>query len=118
VPVARLRELYPQVNISLHQGSPDQVARMLMDDTAEIGMATESLADYEDLVTLPCYEWQYTLVVAPDHPLARKTLCTSRTSPKSRSSLITHRLRGEPAFTWHLRNKLHPRIALRPLTPM
>jgi LysR family cys regulon transcriptional activator len=68
VPVARLRDLYPQVNISLHQGSPDQVARMLMDDTAEIGIATESLAQYEDLVTLPCYEWQHMLVLAPDHP--------------------------------------------------
>jgi len=83
VPVARLREQYPQVNISLHQGSPDQVARMLLDDTAEIGMATESLADYEDLVTLPCYEWQHMLVLAPDHPLPRKNTCIWKTLPKN-----------------------------------
>ena len=72
LPVAKLRELYPQVNISLHQGSPDQVAKMLLDDTAEIGMATESLANYEDLVTLPCYEWQHMLVLPKDHPLVHK----------------------------------------------
>ena len=72
VPVAKLRDLYPHVNISLHQGSPDQVAKMLLDDTAEIGMATESLANYEDLVTVPCYEWQHMLVLPPDHPLAHK----------------------------------------------
>ena len=54
VPVAKLREAYPKVNVSLHQGSPDQVARMLIDEVAEIGIATESLADYAELVTLPC----------------------------------------------------------------
>ncbi|MEO9100989.1 MAG: LysR family transcriptional regulator, partial [Rhodoferax sp.] len=53
-PVARLREAYPKVNISLHQGAPDQVARMVQDEVAEIGVATESLAEYADLVTLPC----------------------------------------------------------------
>ena len=38
--VAALRAAYPKVNISLHQGSPDQVARMLIDEVAEIGIAT------------------------------------------------------------------------------
>ena len=72
VPVARLREAYPKVNISLHQATPDQVARMVIDEVAEIGMATESLADYPELVTLPCYEWQHVLVMLPSHPLAQK----------------------------------------------
>ncbi|MDB5964084.1 MAG: transcriptional regulator, LysR family, partial [Polaromonas sp.] len=54
-PVAKLRESFPNVNVSLHQGSPDQVARMVIDEVAEIGIATESLSDYQELVTLPCY---------------------------------------------------------------
>jgi LysR family cys regulon transcriptional activator len=113
VPVAKLRELYPHVNISLHQGSPDQVAKMLLDDTAEIGMATESLADYEELVTLPCYEWQHMLVVAPDHPLAKKKHLHLEDIAKE--PLITY----HPSFTGRTRidaafasKKLHPRIAL------
>ncbi|MCX7225365.1 MAG: LysR substrate-binding domain-containing protein, partial [Burkholderiales bacterium] len=61
-PVAALRQAYPKVAISLHQGSPDQVAKMLMEEVAEIGMATESLVNYPELVTLPCYEWQHVLV--------------------------------------------------------
>ena len=68
--VARLREAYPKVNISLHQATPHEVARMIIDEVAEIGMATESLADYPELVTLPCYEWQHVLVVPAQHPLA------------------------------------------------
>ena len=50
-PVAKLRHAYPKVNVSLHQGSPDQVARMLIEEVAEIGVATESLTNYPDLVT-------------------------------------------------------------------
>ncbi|MFZ9665853.1 MAG: LysR substrate-binding domain-containing protein, partial [Limnohabitans sp.] len=69
VPVAKLRATYPKVNISLHQGAPDQVARMVLDEVADIGIATESLSDYPDLVTLPCYEWEHVLVLPRDHPL-------------------------------------------------
>ncbi|KAB7603811.1 hypothetical protein ET532_011095, partial [Verminephrobacter sp. Larva24] len=72
IPVARLRDAYPKVNISLHQATPQEVARMVIDEVADIGMATESLADYPELVTLPCYEWQHVLVLPGDHPLAHK----------------------------------------------
>ena len=70
-PVAQLRRQFPQVQVSLHQGNPEQVARMLLDETADLGLATESLAEFEDLVTLPCYEWQHVLVVPAQHPLAQ-----------------------------------------------
>jgi len=113
VPVAKLRDQYPMVNISLHQGAPDQVAKMLLDDTAEIGIATESLSAYEELVTLPCYEWQHVLVLPLDHPLARK------------EHLSLEHIASEPLITYHpsftgrgridqafAAKKLHPRIAL------
>ncbi len=113
VPVARLREAYPKVNVSLHQGSPDQVARMVLDEVAEIGIATESLADYPDLVTLPCYEWQHVLVMPAVHPLAAK----ERISLEDLASepIITY----HPSFTGRTRidhafaqKKLQPRMAL------
>ena len=69
-PVARLRQRFPKVQVVLHQGMPEQVARMLLDDVAEIGLATEALAAHEGLVTLPCYEWQHVMVVPAGHPLA------------------------------------------------
>jgi LysR family transcriptional regulator, cys regulon transcriptional activator len=112
-PVARLRESYPKVNVSLHQGSPEQVARMLLDEVAEIGIATESLASYPELVTLPCYEWQHMLVLLPDHPLCRKEQITLEDI--AREPLITY----HPSYTGRTRidqafanRKLSPRIAL------
>ncbi len=70
-PVALLRKRFPKVNISLHQGSPEQVARMVREEIADIGLATEALADAGDLVTLPCYEWQHAVVMPAGHPLAQ-----------------------------------------------
>jgi LysR family cys regulon transcriptional activator len=112
-PVAKLRAAYPKVNVSLHQGSPDQVARMVLDEVAEVGIATESLADYPDLVTLPCYEWQHMLVMPNGHPLAAKERISLE--DLAAEPLITY----HPSFTGRTRidaafaqKKLHPRIAL------
>jgi len=113
IPVAKLREQYPKVSVSLHQGSPDQVARMLIEEVAEIGMATESLSDYPDLITLPAYEWQHVLVLPQQHPLAKKERITLEDI--AAEPLVTY----HPSFTGRTRidaafaqKKLKPRIAL------
>jgi LysR family cys regulon transcriptional activator len=69
-PVSQLRRRLPRVQVVLHQGTPADVARMLREDVAEIGIATEALADAESIVSLPCYEWQHVLVVPVGHRLA------------------------------------------------
>ena len=61
---------HPEVSLHMHQGSPKQVAEMLLDGEADIGVATEALAEYEDLVALPCYRWTHAIVVPLAHPLA------------------------------------------------
>ncbi len=67
--VRDFRALFPQVTLNLHQGSPKQVAEMLIAGEADIGIATEALASYPQLVTLPCYRWTHSIVVPPGHPL-------------------------------------------------
>jgi LysR family cys regulon transcriptional activator len=69
-PIAQLRRRFPKVNVSLHQGAPDQVARWVLEEVADLGLATESLEGHDGLVTLPCYEWQHALVMPAGHPLA------------------------------------------------
>jgi LysR family cys regulon transcriptional activator len=112
-PVSRLRAAYPKVNVSLHQGAPDQVAQMLINETAEVGVATESLAHYSELVTLPCYEWQHMLVLPTDNPLCAKervTLEDLATEPLiTYHPSFTGRTKIDHAFTTR---HLHPRIAL------
>jgi LysR family cys regulon transcriptional activator len=112
-PVAQLRRRFPKVQVVLHQGMPEQVARMLLDDVADIGLATESLTTYEELVTLPCYEWQHVLVVPSAHPLAqveRPTLEQLAAEPLVLyHPTVTGRTRIDQAFT---RARLKPTVAL------
>ena len=68
--VRDFRAQHPQVQLHLHQGSPQQVARLLIDGEADIGIATEALAHYEELLALPCYRWTHSVVVPPGHVLA------------------------------------------------
>lgn len=67
--VKAFTQAYPGVKLSLHQGSPTQIAEQVLSGEADIGIATESLALYDELVTLPCYEWHHCVVVPPKHPL-------------------------------------------------
>ena len=60
---------YPKVQLGLHQGNPTQIAEQVLNGEADIAIATESLAQYDGLVTLPCYEWHHCVVVPPKHPL-------------------------------------------------
>ena len=108
-PVAKLRVAYPKVAISLHQGSPDQVAQMLLTDVADIGMATESLSAYEELITLPCYEWQHMLVLPQGHPLADKERLTLDDLEKL--PLVTY----HPSYTG--RSRIDQAFAARGRTP-
>ena len=108
-PVAALRQAYPKVGISLHQGSPDQVARMLIEEVAEIGMATESLVNYPELVTLPAYEWQHVLVFPFDHPMASRERIGLE--ELAQLPIITY----PPSFTG--RTRIDQAFALRHLQP-
>jgi LysR family cys regulon transcriptional activator len=111
--VAALRKRYPKVQVVLHQGTPAQVSRMLQDDLAEIGLATESLADADGLVSLPCYEWQHVIVVPAAHPLAnveRPTLEQIAAEPLvTYHPTFTGRTRIDAAFA---RARLKPAVAL------
>ncbi|MFZ5510180.1 MAG: CysB family HTH-type transcriptional regulator [Pseudomonadota bacterium] len=67
--VAAFRESYPKVHLKLHQGSPEEIVRMLLDGQADIGVATEALADVAELASFPYYTWHHSVIVPAGHPL-------------------------------------------------
>lgn len=67
--VRRFVARYPGIRLHVQQGSPVQVAQWLLDGTAELGIATEALDRYPELVTLPCYQWSHMVVAPKGHPL-------------------------------------------------
>jgi LysR family transcriptional regulator, cys regulon transcriptional activator len=67
---------YPKVKVVLHQGNPVQVAEQTARGEVDLGIATEALADFPELVTLPCYQWNRVVITPKRHPLAKMTPLT------------------------------------------
>lgn len=67
--VKTFMQAYPNVHLTIHQGNPSQVSEQVMRGEADIGLATEAIASYDELVTLPCYRWNRCVVVPQGHPL-------------------------------------------------
>ncbi|MCE2916063.1 MAG: CysB family HTH-type transcriptional regulator [Rubrivivax sp.] len=108
---------HPQVMLRLQQGSPKQIARWLLDGEADIGIATEALAEYDGLAALPCYAWTHCAVVPRGHALA---LAHADGRPLNLAALAAHPIvTYEPAYSGrsHLdeafrRAQLEPNIVL------
>jgi len=67
--IPSFRQHFPKVHLSLAEGSPPQLAQMVLSGQADLAVATESLALTPGLETMPCYIWEHSVVVKPDHPL-------------------------------------------------
>jgi len=78
IAVQSFRAQFPGVKLHLHQGSPEQVAEMLLSGEADVGIATEALAQYDELIALPCYRWTHSVIVPPGHPLLQEPLTLHR----------------------------------------
>ena len=90
--VQRFMERHPKVRLSMHQGSPTQIAEWTLKGEADIAIATEALAQYPQLVVLPCYQWGHCLVAPKGHPILAERSITLATL--ARWPLITY----DPAF--------------------
>ncbi len=62
-------EKYPSVQLHIHQGNPLQVTEMVANGEADIGIATEAIANHSALAALPCYAWNRCVVAPHGHPI-------------------------------------------------
>lgn len=67
---------FPKVSLHMLQGTPSQISDAAAKGEANFAIATESLHLYNDLIMLPCYHWNRSLVVAKNHPLSKKAHIT------------------------------------------
>ncbi|MBP7980427.1 MAG: HTH-type transcriptional regulator Cbl [Tolumonas sp.] len=67
--IKEFRTQYPQVQLSLHQGSPSEIVSMLLSGETDIGLTSELMADYDEIAAFPYYSWHHTILVPRGHPL-------------------------------------------------
>lgn len=87
--VRKFRLTFPKVHLALHQGSPTEIADMVANGDAEIGIATETLAQAPQLATFPFYSWTHGVVVPKGHEL-------ENVRPLTLSAIAEH-----PIITYH-----------------
>lgn len=107
--VAAFKRRYPEVHLKMLQGSPRQLAKAVIDGEADVAIATEALADHEELVSVPAYQWHHGVVVAAGHPLERERPLTLEAI--ARFPVVTY----DPSFTG--RSAVDRSFAQRGLAP-
>jgi LysR family cys regulon transcriptional activator len=60
---------HPGVKLEMHQGSPTQIAEWVLAGEADIGIATEALDQYPQLLTLPVRQWNHCVIAPGGHPI-------------------------------------------------
>lgn len=110
--VTALRARHPRVQVMLHQGSAEQVARLVRDEVADLGLATELPADADELVTLPCLDWQHVVIVPPEHALAAAAPTLEQLAAEPLATYqrgVSGRARIDAAFA---QARLQPKVVL------
>jgi LysR family cys regulon transcriptional activator len=107
--VSEFKRRYPKVRLVLHQGSPLQLCEEVASGRADIVIATEAIEGYAELVSLPCYQWNRSVITLPDHPLV------------AARSLTLEAIAGHPIITYDFafsgRSLINKAFAARGLTP-
>ena len=74
--VASFKQRYPKVALRIHQGNPTQICEQVLTGEADLGVATEMISEFTDLVSLPVYQWNRCVVVPAKHALLKETPLT------------------------------------------
>lgn len=86
--IERFRQKYPNVSLHLHQGSPNQIYNALLSGEVDLAITTEAQYLFDNVILLPCYLWNRSVIVKSDHPLAQ---CKKLTIEElAKSPLLTY----------------------------
>jgi LysR family cys regulon transcriptional activator len=111
--IKEFMQRYPGIKLNINQGTPMQISEQASRGLVDMAIATEALELFENLVMLPCYQWNRCILVPRGHPLAERDKLTLQ--DVAEYPLVTYtfgftgRSQLDRAFE---RAELHPRLAL------
>ncbi|AHB49207.1 CysB family transcriptional regulator [Hyphomicrobium nitrativorans NL23] len=70
--IAEFKKSFPEVRLTLKQLSPKDIASVLLEGLADVGIATDTLEHNPQILTFPFYSWEHVIIVPKSHPLARR----------------------------------------------
>ncbi|MCG7946653.1 MAG: LysR substrate-binding domain-containing protein [Candidatus Thiodiazotropha taylori] len=77
--IRAFRKQFPQVNLQINQGTPQQLVELVVTDRVDFSICTEELGEHSTLTAIPCYRWNRSLIALKGHPvLSEKPLSLER----------------------------------------
>jgi len=107
--VMEFRRRYPKVHLALHQGSPSQVIEEAVSGKADLAIATEGIHEVPELITLPCYDWNRSIIAPVGHPIFEAPELTL--AEVARHPIVTY------AFAFSGRSQINAAFAAQGLRP-
>ncbi len=107
--IGEFMKRHPNVRVSLRQGSPTEVCEYVVAGEADIAIATEAIAEQDELVMLPCYQWNRCVIAPPGHPILKTQPLTLEAIAKY--PIVTY------DFAFAGRSQINKAFAARGLTP-
>jgi LysR family transcriptional regulator, cys regulon transcriptional activator len=67
--IRAFRRIFPAVSLQIHQGTPQELVEMALNDRVDFSICTEELGEHSSLNAIPCYRWNRGLIVPKGHPV-------------------------------------------------
>ena len=63
---------YPRIDLHVHQGNPKAMCKLAANNSVDFVIASETIDEFDELITIPAYKWNRFIVVPKGHSLAQK----------------------------------------------
>ncbi|MGB5332504.1 MAG: HTH-type transcriptional regulator CysB [Woeseiaceae bacterium] len=69
--IREFRDRFPKIALNLHQGTSEQIADMVAANNIDFAIATGSIDLFSELMLVPGYRWDRSIIVPKEHDLAK-----------------------------------------------
>lgn len=67
---------YPHIDLQVHQGNPKAMCKLAANNQVDFVVASESIEEFDELITIPAYSWNRCIIVPNQHALTKKANIT------------------------------------------
>ena len=62
---------YPRIDLQIHQGNPKTMCKVAASNSVDFVIASETIDEFDELITIPAYRWNRYIVVPKGHELTK-----------------------------------------------
>ncbi len=104
---------YPDIELQIHQGTPQQLVNKAIYDEVDFSICTEALGQNADLLSLPSYNWNRSLIAPADSPILNNKKLSLEILSQYPIVTYVHGFTGREVFDETFRKEgLKPQVVL------